>query len=129
MVSPVVRPRLMARVLFSPTRVRVSWTATPGAASYVLVTTRSRAGHAARPRYPASRVLGEFSRPPETPLRFRVPDGVVEVKLMVVALRADGTVLSRSVIVTLATVPAVNVTPSPNPVSSATVSPTPALAD
>ena len=50
-------------------------------------------------------VVCEFSHPPETPLRFRVPDGVIEVKLLVVALRRDGTEIARSRIVTVATGP------------------------
>jgi hypothetical protein len=47
-------------------------------------------------------VLGEFTEPPPTPLRYRVPDGVVEVRLQVIALRRNGTVLRRSPIVTVA---------------------------
>jgi hypothetical protein len=46
-------------------------------------------------------VLGEFVEPPPTPLRYRVPVGVVEVRLMVVALRRDGSVLRRSNVVTV----------------------------
>jgi hypothetical protein len=123
----IVRPILRARVLTAPTRVRVTWTATPGAASYALVTTRSRGGTAARPVYPGSRILGVFSHPPATPLRFRVPDGVTEVKLMVVALRADGTVIARSRVITLAIpVTATTATPTAGD-ASRSPDPTPAL--
>jgi len=114
----IIRPRLRARVLYAPTRIRVTWTATPDAASYALVVSRSRLGPAPRPRYPDGRILGVFSYPPATAFRFRVPDGVVEVRLMVVALRADGTVLARSRIVTLA------ITPPAPAVSATPVSPT-----
>lgn len=126
----IVRPRLRARVLFEPTRVRVTWTATPGAASYVLVTSRSRLGPAPRPRYPDGRILGEFSRPPETPLRYQVPDGVIEVRLLVVALAPDGTVLARSRVLTLSTVPPVTIvipdataTPAATSLPTATAAP------
>jgi hypothetical protein len=128
--SPVIeRPRIRARVLFDPTRIRVAWTATPGAASYVLVRTGSRDGAAPRPQYPGSRIVGEFSRPPATALRLWVPLGVVEVKLLVVALAPDGTVLARSRIVTLSTVPPVATVPSPTPDPSASESPTPAIGE
>ena len=121
----IARPRLRARVLFEPVRIRVTWTATPGAASYVLVTSRSRVGPAPRPRYPDGRILGEFSRPPETPLRYLVPEGVIEVKLLVVALAPDGTVLARSRILTLSTVPPVTiVTPGATATPAATSVPT-----
>lgn len=62
----------------------------------------SRSGAAADPVYPGSRIIGEFAVPPSRALRLRVPDGVVEVRLMVVALRADDRVLRRSRIVTIA---------------------------
>ena len=97
--TPAIRrPRLRARLLENG-RVAVTWTATERARRYVLVATRSRSGPARDPVYPGSRVLGEFVVPPPTPLRFRVPDGVVETRLMVVALRRDGSVLRRSNIV------------------------------
>ena len=64
---------------------------------------RDRVAHRCGPRpgLPGSRVLGTFAHPPALPLRFRVPDGVVEVKLRVIALRGDGSVLRRSNIVTV----------------------------
>jgi hypothetical protein len=58
-----------------------------------------------------------------------VPLGVVEVKLLVVALAPDGTVLARSRIVTLSTVPPVATVPSPTPDPSASESPTPAIGE
>ena len=97
----ILPPRLRARAI-GESRVAVTWTATWRAASYLLLITGSRQGPAPDPVYPGSRILGEFARPPETPLRFRVPDGVVEVRLMVVALRRDGTELRRSLVVTVA---------------------------
>lgn len=97
----ILPPRLRARAV-GESRVAVTWTATWRAHSYVLLVTGSRQGSAPDPVYPGSRILGEFARPPETPLRFRVPDGVVEVRLMVVALRRDGTELRRSLVVTVA---------------------------
>jgi hypothetical protein len=116
-------------VLYGPTRIRVTWTATPGAAGYVLVSSASRNGAAARPRYPGGRILGEFSHPPDAPLRFRVPAGVVEVRLMVVALDADGKVMARSRVMIRSTVPPVATTPSATPSPSATESPTPAIGE
>ena len=64
--------------------------------------TRSRTGEAARPAFPGSPVLGQFARAHPTPLRFRLPVGVVQVKLMVVALDKDGHVLWRSRVVRIA---------------------------
>jgi hypothetical protein len=100
------RPRLRARAIETSTgatRVAVIWAAAEGADSYVLLVTGSRTGPAADPVYPGSRELGTFARPPDKRLRFRVPDGVTEVRLLVVALRPDGSVLARSRIVTVAT--------------------------
>jgi hypothetical protein len=81
--------------------VAVTWTATWRARSYVLIVSRSRQGPAADLVYPGSRVLGTYAAPPATPLRFRVPEGVTETRLQVIALRRDGSVLRRSNIVTL----------------------------
>ena len=101
-----VPPRLRARKLAERPAIAVTWSRTLGTRTYVLLATGSRTGSAADPQYPGdARVLGEFARPPETPLRFRVPDGVVEVRLLVVALRRDGTEIARSRIVTVATAP------------------------
>lgn len=103
------------------------WTETSGAARYVLVVTASRSGPATDPVYPGSRVIGEFATPPGRALRFRVPDGVVEVRLMVVALRENGRVLRRSRIVTVAIpVPGDTMGSSPGPSPAATPAPTPA---
>ena len=98
----IIRPRLGARFVV-PDGIRVTWTAVPGASSYVLVATGSEVAPAPRPRYPGGRVIGEFTQVPEAPLRFRVPDGTVEVRLLVAALAPDGTVISRSRVVILAT--------------------------
>ena len=131
----VVRPRLRARLVDGP-RIAVRWTETLGAARYVLVATASRSGPAADPVYPGSRVIGEFATPPERALRIRVPDGVVEVRLMVVALRENGRVLRRSRIVTIAipvtgdtmgSSPSPTFSPTPTPSPSHTPAPAPAL--
>lgn len=97
----IVRPRLRAVLLDGP-RIAVRWTATWSASRYVLVATGSRSGPADDPVYPGSRIIGEFVVPPERAFRVRVPDGIVEVRLMVVALREDGRVLRRSRIVAIA---------------------------
>ncbi len=103
---PVIRPHLRARLLVMGPRVAVTWTETYRAKSYVLIVTVARSGTAPNPVYPGSRVLGTFARPPDLPMRFRVPDGVTELKLQVIALRWNGTVLRRSNVVTIE-VPAV----------------------
>ena len=80
----------------------MTWTATYRARSYVLLITVSRtAAPPPDPVYPGSRVLGVFAHPPALPLRFRVPLGATELKLRVIALRGNGTVLRRSNIVTI----------------------------
>ena len=128
----ILRPRLRARVISGP-RIAVRWTETWRAASYVLLATASRTGPAPDPVYPGSRVLGTYPQPPETRLRFRVPAGVTEVRLMVVALRKDGSVLRRSRIVALAIPaadtagpsPSLEPAPSPSPVVAPTPTPAP----
>lgn len=95
-----VRPRLRVRLIDGP-RIAVTWTETWRAHRYVLLMTASRSGPARDPAYPGARVLGEFAKPPQLPLRYRVPAGVAEVRLMVVALRRDGTVLRRSDVATV----------------------------
>jgi hypothetical protein len=130
--TPVIRrPRLRVRLL-EGRRVAVTWTATERARRYVLVVTMSRSGPAASPAYPGSRILGEFVVPPTPPLRYRVPAGVEEVRLMVVALRKDGSVLRRSQVVTITIPPAGDAAGSsadpvatPTPAPSPTPSPTP----
>jgi len=99
----IIRPHLRARLVTVAVglKVAVTWTATYRARSYVLLVTVSRNGPAPDPVYPGSRVLGTFARPPDLPLRFRVPDGAVELKLRVIALRGNGTVLRRSNFVTV----------------------------
>jgi hypothetical protein len=104
--TPIIRPHLRARLLVVGPRVAVTWTETYRAKAYVLIVTVARSGFAPDPVYPGSRELGTFARPPDLPLRFRVPDGVTEVKLQVIALRGNGTVLRRSNVVTIE-VPAV----------------------
>lgn len=119
----IVRPRLRADLVDGP-RIAVRWTETWSAARYVLVATVSWSGPAADPVYPGSRIIGEFAVPPSRAFRVRVPDGVVEVRLMVVALREDGRVLRRSRIVTvvipasadpMASSPAPTLMPTPTP--------------
>jgi hypothetical protein len=95
--------------------------------------TVSRKGSAPDPVYPGSRILGEFTAPPERPLRYRVPDRVVELKVQVVALRGNGTVLRRSRIVTIA-IPRASASPSgdltgetPTPVPAPSVAPEPSV--
>ena len=105
-------------------RIAVTWTATWGAKRYLLVVSASRSGPAPQPTYPGSRVLGEFAAPPMPRLRYRVPAGVDEVRLMVVALRKDGTVLRRSRVVTI-TIPPSADTAGSSPDASATPTPTP----
>ena len=119
----VVRPRLRARLVAS-SWIAVRWTETSGAASYVLVATMSRSGPAADPVHPGSRVIGTFADPPDRVLRLRVPDGVVEVRLMVVALRENGRALRRSRIVTVA-IPSPIGTTGAGPGLDPTLSPTP----
>jgi hypothetical protein len=130
----IVRPRLRAVLVDGP-RIAVRWTETWSAARYVLVATVSRSGPAADPVYPGSRIIGEFAVPPSRAFRVRVPDGVVEVRLMVVALREDGRVLRRSRIVAvaipassdpMASSPAPTLTPTPAPTPTTDASPTPA---
>jgi hypothetical protein len=123
----IVRPRLRARLLLDGTRIAVTWTATYKARSYVLLVSGAPSGPAPDPVYPGSRVLGTFARPPELPLRFRVPPGIGEIKVRVIALRGDGSVLRRSNIVTI-TIPSGDATGSstqPGPTPSGTPSPTP----
>jgi hypothetical protein len=118
----ILRPRLRARLVIGP-RIAVTWTATYRAKRYVLLVSLSRSGPAADPVYPGARVLGEFTAPPAKPLRYRVPNGVVEVRLMVVALRGNGNVLRKSRIVTIA-VPVV-ASPSPGAVAGGSPDPDP----
>jgi hypothetical protein len=125
--QPVVRrPRLRAR-LVADHRIAVRWTETYRARSYVLIVTTSRSGAAAPdPVYPGSRVLGEFATPPERALRYRVPLEVTQVRLQVVALRGDGTVLRRSRIVTIDLPPGdATGEPTASPVPGASSAPTP----
>ncbi len=96
----VVRLKLSAKAV-GPSDIGAIWTGLPKASSYVLVASASRQGPAADPRYPGSTVIGEFAYPPKDPLRFRVPSGVGQIRLMVVALTADGSELTRSNIVTV----------------------------
>ncbi len=124
------RPVLRARLISGP-RVAVRWTATRGAHSYLLLATWSTSGPAPKPTYPAApgtRIVGEFASPPAQALRMRVPDGVVEVRLRVVALRPDGTVLRQSRVVTVTIAPNASLSSDPDvsPSPSPTPTPTPA---
>ncbi len=96
--QPIRAPKLGARLVAADT-IAVAWTRTPGARTYVLVVARSKNGIAARPVYPGGRVLAQFTQPPAEPLRFVVAAGVVQVKLMVVALDLGGHELARSHVV------------------------------
>lgn len=98
------RPRLRARAVILPSgahAVAVTWTAVSDAQTYVLLVSGARQAPAPDPVYPGSRELGEYAAPPSTRLRFRVPIRVTEVRLMVVALDADGSELARSRVVTV----------------------------
>jgi hypothetical protein len=92
--------RLRARVV-APDLVSVTWTGTPAASRYLLVATVSRDGPAPDPTYPGAKVMGDFTHPPVSPLRIRVPAGVVEIRFRVIAFRADGKRLTRSNVVTV----------------------------
>ena len=91
----IVPLKLEARAV-GASRIGARWSGTPRAARYVLVATRSLDGAARRPVYPGSPVIGEFTRQPTEPLVFRVPQEVVEVRLLVLALSADGAIVGRS---------------------------------
>lgn len=118
----VLRPRLRVALITGP-RIAVTWSATWGADHYLLVVTRSRGGAAADPAYPGGLVLAEFAAPPSPRFRFRVPLGVTEVRLMVVAVRADGSVIRRSLVEVVAVPPAASPTPTPVPVVAPTPTP------
>ncbi len=124
--TPTIRrPRLRVRLL-DGRRIAVTWTATERAKRYLLVVSTSRSGPAVSPTYPGSRILGEFVVPPTPALRYRVPTGVEEVRLMVVALRRDGSVLRRSRVVTIILPPSVDAAgSSADPVASPTPEPSP----
>jgi len=96
--APIVAALLQAHLAGAHT-IAIDWTRTAGAKSYVLVMTRSNVGPAPRPAYPGSRILGTFSRPPAAPVQFVLASGVIQVKLMVVALDKNGHELARSLIV------------------------------
>ncbi len=98
----IIRPRLRARFV-APDGIRVTRTSVKGASSYNLEATGNEVVPPPRPRNPGGRVIGKFAHVPEAPLRFRVPGGIVEVRLLVVALAPDGRVISRSRVVILAT--------------------------
>jgi len=127
--SPTPVPTLRFRAsLVGASTISVTWSRYPGARSYVLVGTRSRIGTAARPTYPGSRILGTFARRPATPLLITVPTGVLQVKLLLVALDGNGNELFRSRIIRIdlpAPVPAASQPASPTPSPTASPSPTP----
>jgi hypothetical protein len=120
----IVRPRLRARLIDGP-RIAVTWTATYRARSYALIVTGAASGPAPDPVYPGSRVIGTFARPPDLPLRFRVPAGVHEMRIQVIALRRDGSVLRRSNIVTITIPPGDSQGSSTAPDATPTRVPTP----
>lgn len=122
----ILRPRLRARLIDGP-KIAVRWSETWSADRYALLATVSRSGPAPDPIYGrVGRVLGEFDAPPERAVRFRVPEGVVEVRLLVVALREDGTVLRRSRVVTVMTPPPGDTTGDASGSPASPSSPTPA---
>ena len=125
----IVRPRLRARLLLDHARIAVTWTATFRARSYVLIVGAARGAPAPDPVYPGSRVIGTFARPPDLPLRFRVPPGVHAAEgpghraargrlrapgsnIVTITIPADATGPVRS--------PAPTASPSPSPSSSPT---------
>jgi hypothetical protein len=125
--TPIPRPRLAASLL-DPATISVDWTRTPGAKQYVLVITRSKTGTAPRPQYPGSKLQLVFAHPPLNPLHLKVPLGVLQVKLMVVALDANGVELARSRIARIDVPPLVNIgspSPSASPATDASPTPTP----
>jgi len=96
-----VRPLKLSAKAVGPSEVGALWTGTPGARRYILVASSSRDGAAADPVYPGSAIIGTFTRPPDKPLFFRIRSGVVELRLLVVALNADGAEISRSNVATV----------------------------
>ena len=117
--TPTPVPSLHFRAtLVGTSTISVTWTRYPGARSYVLVGTRSRTGTAARPVYPGSRIFGTFAHRPATPLQITIPTGVVQVKLLLVALDANGNELFRSRIIRIDL-------PAPAPAASQITSPSP----
>ncbi len=121
----ILRPKLRARA--AGRVIVVTWTATLRARSYALIVTRSRSGPAAVPVYPGSPVFRRFADAPAKPFRFRVGPRIVEVRLLVVALRQNGTVLRRSrvVAVRLPVVAASGGSPPSSPDPSAPPGPSP----
>ena len=118
----VLAPRLRVRLAAAHT-IAVDWTRTAGAKSYVLLMTRSKVGVAPRPTYPGTRVLATFSRPPAAAVQFVLAPGVVQVKLLVVALDKDGHELGRSRIVRVIVVaPVASPSASASPVASPSAS-------
>jgi hypothetical protein len=85
-----------------PSEIGARWTEVAKASRYVLVATTASDGEAATPTYPGSPVIGEFTHPALEPIVFRVGRDVVEARLLVVALSADGAVIARSNIATVA---------------------------
>ena len=93
--ADVATIKLVARVA-GPSEVKATWTGTPGALRYRLVAWVWRAGEDADAAPSARKVIGEFTRPPDSPLAFRVGADVVRVRLQVIAFAADGTRLAHS---------------------------------
>ena len=79
-----------------PSEVKAAWTGAAGARRYRLVAWVWRAGDRAEPVRSGRKVVGDFTRPPDPPLAFRVGADVVRVRLLVIAFAADGTELTRS---------------------------------
>lgn len=99
--AAVVKPIKLEARRTGASEVGATWTGVQGAARYILIRTASRDGTAGDPSYPGAPVVGEFTHPPIKPLLFRVWPDVVQVKLLVVALSADGAVIGRSNIATV----------------------------
>lgn len=99
--AAAVKPIKLEARRTGPSEVGASWTGVQGAARYILVATASRDGAARDPIYPGAPVIGEFTHPPVKPLHFRVGPDVIQIRLLVVALSADGAVIGRSNIATV----------------------------
>jgi hypothetical protein len=76
--------------------VKAGWTGTEGARRYRLVAWAWQIGDGGELVRSARKVVGDFTRPPDPPLAFRVGADVVRVRLVVIAFAADGTELTRS---------------------------------
>jgi hypothetical protein len=93
--STVALLKLVARVA-GPSEVEAAWTGTEGARRYRLVAWAWRISDGGELVRTARTVIGDFTRPPDPPLAFRVGADVVRVRLLVIAFAPDGSELTRS---------------------------------